>query len=296
MSLKPSELFKLFELCWSAETSVDSNDWTRENPAWGQCAVTTLVAQDFFGGEILRASLEDVDGYEYMRSHYWNRLPDGAQIDFSQRQFDQLAYDKIPPGETRTREYLMSNEGTRSRFARLRLAIEAELKGLNLLPAPFFFDEYYRECFAAAQLSGCQKMRFGCVAVYEGSVVARGTNIPLEPLSHLCDPECIRMNIISRTESMIGACGHAEEYVLHEVISKGIPLKECSFYVAGFALDNTPHYRELSEFTCIRCAIQLYMGGVGAIHLAVRQDHWESVTPEEALTQASRYASGEGKP
>lgn len=295
-SLKPSELFKLLELCWSRDTSADPDDWTRENPAWGQCAVTALVVQDFLGGGILRASLEDVGGYEYMRSHYWNRLPSGAQLDLSQRQFDRLAYDKIPPGEPRTREYLLSNEETRNRFTRLRLAIEAELKGSNLLPAPFFFDAYYQECFTAAQLSDCQKMRVGCIAVHNGVIVARAANQSLEPLKNLCESECIRFKITSRTESMIGSCGHAEEYALHEVISKGIALQECSFYVASFALDNTPHYRKFSEFTCIRCATQLYMGGLGAIHLTVRQDHWESITSEEALRQANRYALRERKP
>lgn len=289
-SLRLDELFKFLELCWSRDTSADPDGWTRENPAWGQCAVTALVTQDFFGGEILRASLEDVAGYQYMRSHYWNRLPSGAQLDLSQRQFDRLAYDKIPPGETRTREYLMSNEGTRNCFARLRLAIEAELKGSNLLPAPFFFNGYYRECFAAAQLSGCKKMRVGCIAVYEGNIVARGANTPLEPLSHLCDPEYIRMDIESRAEPMIGACAHAEERVLHELISKDIPLKGCSFYVAGFAMDNTPNYRKLPEFTCLRCASQLYMARLGSVQVVARQDHWESITSQEALEQANRYA------
>jgi hypothetical protein len=47
----------------------------------GQCAVTALVVQDVFGGEIVRA---DVPGYG---SHYWNRLPGMGDIDVTREQF-----------------------------------------------------------------------------------------------------------------------------------------------------------------------------------------------------------------
>ena len=48
-------------------------DWSSRRPSKGKCTVTTLVVQDYLGGELLRAPVEDV-------SHYWNRLSDGTII------------------------------------------------------------------------------------------------------------------------------------------------------------------------------------------------------------------------
>ena len=42
-------------------------DWSSRWPSKGKCTVTALVVQDYLGGELLRAPVEDV-------SHYWNRL------------------------------------------------------------------------------------------------------------------------------------------------------------------------------------------------------------------------------
>ena len=115
--------------CWSKDTSADPDGWTSENPGWGQCAVTTLVAQDYFGGEIFCASLEEVPGFEAMRSHYWNELPDGTQRDFSQSQFPADTYRLIPQGEQKTREYLISNQDTERRYNVLRRKVAHFLKG-----------------------------------------------------------------------------------------------------------------------------------------------------------------------
>jgi len=65
---EPELLAETLERAWSRETSADPEQWTPDNPAWGQCAVTALVVQDGFGGELVRATVDDA-------SHYWNRLP-----------------------------------------------------------------------------------------------------------------------------------------------------------------------------------------------------------------------------
>jgi hypothetical protein len=110
-------------LSWSKETSADPDGWTCENPSWGQCAVTALVVQDFFGGEIFRGSLKEVIGFERMRSHYWNHVEDGER-DFSQSQFPADVYKTIPKGETRTREYLLSNPETNRRYEILKQRLQ----------------------------------------------------------------------------------------------------------------------------------------------------------------------------
>ena len=73
---------------WSVETCdpVDVKEWSAENPARGQCGVTTLVLHDLLGGELLVAEVHYADG-SLQGYHYWNRLPDGAEIDLTAEQF-----------------------------------------------------------------------------------------------------------------------------------------------------------------------------------------------------------------
>lgn len=289
------ELETLLRKAWSRETSSDPEGWTAENPAWGQCVPTALIVQDFFGGGLLRHPLEGIEGLEFMRSHYVN-LVDGKRIDLSQ---EQLRGATLPEPKIRRRKDLLSprfdeeeekktdvSKDTRRRYAQLRLAVE------NLIsPNPLFEDPIFQMCFANAQLSDCQKMKFGAVVTHAGKIVANTANKFIEPLRYLCEEECIRLNIQSRTESMIGACGHAEEWALKELIEQGIPPKECHLYEIGLKADGTLWLeREYRDFTCLRCAVQMYMAELGAISVPV-VDHWEELTPESAVKSSAFYAT-----
>jgi hypothetical protein len=111
------------------ETSMSPDRWNEENPTLGHCAVVALVAQDIFGGELLRASLEGTE-FAYDRSHYWNLLPDGSEIDFTEAQFE--GRKPLLTGEVRTREYVLSSEVTRQRYELLKAVIMMELdKAVN---------------------------------------------------------------------------------------------------------------------------------------------------------------------
>jgi len=70
----------------SRETSVDPKNWTENNPFYGHCAVVTLLAQDFFGGEILRGDLKNTV-FSEMNSHYWNLFSSGEK-DFTEELFE----------------------------------------------------------------------------------------------------------------------------------------------------------------------------------------------------------------
>lgn len=65
------------ENAWSSDTS---SKWTLENPAKGQCSVTSLVVQDLFGGDILRTQVPG-------GSRFYNRIG-GARLDLTISQFD----------------------------------------------------------------------------------------------------------------------------------------------------------------------------------------------------------------
>ncbi len=277
-----TELKTALKKSWSKETSADPKNWTLKNPSWGQCAVTALVVQDFLGGELVRTVVEPFG------SHYWNKLPNGKEKDFTRQQFPKGT--QIPEGENRKRDYVLSYPQTVKRYALLRLAVENQIS-----PNPLFSNRLYQMCFEAAQTSECQKMKFGCLVVYKGKVVARTSNKTIEALRHLCEPECIRFKIQSRTESMIGACSHAEEWALWATVKLGIPLKDCSFYIAGFdGKANQPWIKKANEHTCLRCAVQMHMAGVGKIYVPFI-DRWGLVTSEEAVRASAAYALKEKK-
>ncbi|MFI2711252.1 hypothetical protein ACH495_14110 [Micromonospora sp. NPDC018662] len=72
---------------WGADTCDphDLEDWRPDNPARGQCGVTALIIQDLLGGELVLG--EVLVGDVKVGYHYWNRLPDGDEVDLTADQF-----------------------------------------------------------------------------------------------------------------------------------------------------------------------------------------------------------------
>lgn len=278
------ELQELLRKSWSQETSADPEHWTPKNPAWGQCAISARVGYDFKGGEILRTKTKmSIEGVQ--TSHYWNRFPDGKEVDFTKEQFPKGTV--IPEAEPCHEDYIFKSPNARKRYALLRLSVE------NLIrPNPLFLNPIYRMCLQTAMESECQKMRFGCLIFYnkEKKIITAANNI-IEPLRNFCEPECIRFKIQSRTESMLGACGHAEEWALWATVKLEIPPKECSLYIAGFDAKTSKPWikKEAADHTCLRCAVQMYMADIGKIWVPFI-DHWESLTPKEAVEKSAAYA------
>lgn len=297
------DLKECLQESWSKETSADPKKWTADNPAWGQCAVTTLVAQDFYGGNITRLDLSGAPDPEVaaMRSHYFNCF-NGQNVDYSISQFpcDTAPFprehlvqsnDYLNPLLTpqnlseRTREQLLANEETKRRYKILRLAVAKKLASDN----PLFTDPIFRKCLELALESDCQKGKYGCVAVYQGKIIAEDFNKILESLRDWCTPECMRKSIPSRTESMLGACGHAEEFVLATVRDSEADIKEVKFFVSGFRSNGLAYIKSEADSTCIRCAMQFYMHGVEKTYVPVKTG-WEMIGRDEVITGAKDYA------
>lgn len=74
--MSPVRLLPILQNCWSIETS---GQWLPDNPARGQCNVTSLVVQDFCGGEILKTKAPG--GW-----HFYNCV-DGERHDLKASQF-----------------------------------------------------------------------------------------------------------------------------------------------------------------------------------------------------------------
>ncbi|MDD2377222.1 MAG: Ada metal-binding domain-containing protein [Bacilli bacterium] len=115
--MKKEELEKIICMSWSKETCYPplQEEWSRENPSLGQCAITSLVVNDFFGGKIMRCLCNNI-------SHYYN-LVNNEIIDMTVDQFN----GSIPNYENsteRTREYLLLNEDTKNRYKLLLVTIK----------------------------------------------------------------------------------------------------------------------------------------------------------------------------
>ncbi|MFA5270537.1 MAG: hypothetical protein WC400_02960 [Patescibacteria group bacterium] len=96
--------------------------WTPEKPEIGQCAVTSLVVQDYLGGEIL---------YDQEHNHYWNRLPNGAEVDLTRGQFPDGTV--ITMDEVRSRQDIFNRDSaiqanTPGRYELLKSRVEQILQ------------------------------------------------------------------------------------------------------------------------------------------------------------------------
>jgi hypothetical protein len=78
MKFDPQQVAQSLRKSWSLATA---RQWTKENPAAGQCNVTALLVQELFGGELLKTRLPEGD-------HFYNRIDD-QRYDFTESQFSR---------------------------------------------------------------------------------------------------------------------------------------------------------------------------------------------------------------
>jgi hypothetical protein len=79
------ELEEAIRASWTREISEEPDKWSDDNPAYGCCAVTSMVVRDYLGGELVIAGVVK-DGVRIDR-HVWNVLPSGIAVDLSRDQF-----------------------------------------------------------------------------------------------------------------------------------------------------------------------------------------------------------------
>ena len=114
MTFDPDGVQRVLRKAWSLSTS---SLWTADNPAAGQCSVTSLLIRELFGGDLLKTPLPAGD-------HFYNRI-DGARYDFTAIQFDQpIAYMDLPASRADA-----ERGATRDQLAELRAAFEKRSPG-----------------------------------------------------------------------------------------------------------------------------------------------------------------------
>ena len=124
--LTPNEFEDIVRQICAAQTSAHPDQWTKGNPFWGHCTVVSLLAQDVFGGDVLRVDLRTVPGFEDIKWHSWNRFPNGGEIDFTRSQLT----DPIPkniPVEVRTRDNLFSYPTIQHRYELLKSRFQRKI-------------------------------------------------------------------------------------------------------------------------------------------------------------------------
>ncbi len=94
-------LTKVIQKAWGKDTCYppSAKDWTQENPAFGQCAITALIVQDYYSGNLL---------YCEHNHHYWNELPNNKEVDLSESQFKHGVI--VCKDEVRSREYVLNSK------------------------------------------------------------------------------------------------------------------------------------------------------------------------------------------
>lgn len=124
---------------WRPETSTLGDDLPADNPARGQCAVSSLVVQDFLGGDLFRVRVSG-DGID--ERHYYNVLDDSTVIDTTREQYQGKPVSLVPEpvdleGKYASiREKSLDNEDTRRRYEVLRRLV-GDILGEHLLLSNF---------------------------------------------------------------------------------------------------------------------------------------------------------------
>ena len=115
------DLERVIRAAWGYDTSEDPDEWSTDNPARGQCAVTALLIRDLFGGDILIATVFPSAGPPRER-HAWNRLPSGIEVDLTADQFRNG--ESVGPPEVREPRAEPDDRKRYDRFAaRVRTAL-----------------------------------------------------------------------------------------------------------------------------------------------------------------------------
>ena len=117
---------------WTRETSAAPDEWDPDNPARGQCDVSSFVLWEHLGGDLVEAEVF-VEGTK-TEHHYWNRVGD-EDIDITGEQFTgdevitehrTLTAAAINTGRDQMRQELQS------RIALLRTAVDRSLASLPM--------------------------------------------------------------------------------------------------------------------------------------------------------------------
>ncbi len=116
----PDDLYEALQYCWTEETCTERlrKRFSDKNKTAGQCAITSFLVQDIFGGEIY--------GTETGRGKHWYNVVNGFAFDLTSEQFGEeaknLVYDKKIL--LSSRESIWNATGKKERYFLLKQNLE----------------------------------------------------------------------------------------------------------------------------------------------------------------------------
>lgn len=132
MSTSLQTLAKTFQSSWSVDTARTPSEWSESNSARGQCIISSLIVQDYFGGELVRFK---VTGENIDETHFCNLLDGDVLIDTTVSQYQTPVSQTRKPekldGYTSTRERLLADDDTLRRYDLLKSHVDAQLASLQ---------------------------------------------------------------------------------------------------------------------------------------------------------------------
>lgn len=125
MELNIQLIINALHSSWGADTAFDPSEWSEDNKARGQCVVSSLVVQDYLGGELVRYTIDEIDLHE---THYANMLDGGAVLDTTASQYVRPVTMRIKPidlkGFASAREKRLADDSTRKRYEILKARVD----------------------------------------------------------------------------------------------------------------------------------------------------------------------------
>jgi hypothetical protein len=107
---------------WQNDTCFDATMWSTDNPARGQCVSSSLVMQDYVGGDLRRYDVVLPDGSH--EKHYCNILPNDTEEDMTREQYKFPVTLRIDPVDLKrfnsVRQKRLAEPVTRAKYERLR--------------------------------------------------------------------------------------------------------------------------------------------------------------------------------
>ncbi len=122
------DLSHALQKSWSKQTSSNPNEWSKDNPARGQCVPTALVIQDYLGGDLVRY---EVSTKRLKETHYANLTEDKSLIDLTICQYQEPVKMIIKPVNLANfdsvRNKRLSDKSTKDRYLLLKKLVAKDL-------------------------------------------------------------------------------------------------------------------------------------------------------------------------
>lgn len=128
MTFSKEQVQQALEKSWTKLTSRNPDEWSPENPARGQCAVSALIVQDILGGELQKV---ETNFNGKIEGHFRNISSAGNVIDTTRSQYPKE--QEFEPrdinlrGYSTAREKLLADDDTRKRYETLKARMLKQL-------------------------------------------------------------------------------------------------------------------------------------------------------------------------